>query len=103
MITKRVKIVRTNLKGKYFFIYFSSEKESERSESYSSESEQVVKIAKKTNLSPVKKVATTSVKKQVKKEISGKVLKTKGSLVNQLLRRWWYALPKWPPEDFDPR
>ncbi len=62
-----------------------------------------MKIAKKSKQSPVKKVAATSVKKEVKKETSGKVLKTKGSLVNQLLRRWWYALPKWPPEDFDPR
>jgi hypothetical protein len=76
---------------------------SESSESYSSksiESKPVVK--KKKNLTPVQKVSTP-VKKEIKKESSGKVLKTKSTLVNQLLRRWWYALPKWPPEDFDPR
>jgi hypothetical protein len=24
------------------------------------------------------------------------------NLVYQLLKRWWYALPKWPPENYDP-
>lgn len=31
------------------------------------------------------------------------VLKTKSSLIHQLLTRWWYVLPHWPPEDFDPK
>jgi hypothetical protein len=42
-------------------------------------------------------------KKVSKSSTGSKVLKTKNSLVSQLLKRWWYALPKWPPEDFDPR
>jgi hypothetical protein len=41
--------------------------------------------------------------KLVSKSQGGKVLKTKDSLVNQFLKRWWYALPKWPPEDYDVR
>lgn len=63
-------------------------------------------VAATKKSTPVKK--STPIKKEsanvnISKSTSGKVLKTKSSLVNQLLRRWWYALPKWPPEDFDPR
>jgi len=29
------------------------------------------------------------------------VLKTKDSLVKDILKRWWYVLPDWPPKDFD--
>ena len=28
-------------------------------------------------------------------------LKPKGILVYELLKRWWYALPPWPPQNFD--
>ena len=42
---------------------------------------------------PKKKVTSSSTKK-----IS---LKPKGYLVYELLKRWWYALPQWPPENYD--
>ena len=29
------------------------------------------------------------------------ILKPKGTLVYELLERWWYALPNWPPDNFD--
>ena len=29
-------------------------------------------------------------------------MKPKSSLVYKILKRWWYALPKWPPENYDP-
>ncbi len=79
--------------------------ESDKSSDSSSEQESE-KIIKKNPITPVKNIKTPvkkEIKPEVKKEKSGKILKTKGTLVNQLLRRWWYALPKWPPEDFDPR
>ena len=78
-----------------------AESESSSEESLSSESSQ-----KKKHSSLKKKVISSSVKKQVKKE-SGtsstkKVsLKPKGVLVYELLKRWWFALPPWPPENFD--
>jgi hypothetical protein len=28
-------------------------------------------------------------------------LKPKGVLVYELLKRWWYALPPWPPQNYD--
>ena len=28
-------------------------------------------------------------------------IKPKGILVNEILKRWWYALPPWPPENYD--
>jgi hypothetical protein len=30
-----------------------------------------------------------------------KILKPKSSLVNQVLRRWWYALDEWPPKNYN--
>jgi len=32
---------------------------------------------------------------------NNKILNNQESLVNELLCRWWYALPQWPPEDYD--
>ena len=29
------------------------------------------------------------------------ILKPKGNLVYELLERWWYALPDWPPDNYD--
>ena len=80
---------------------YSAEDESDNSEeSYSSSS-----AKKKKKISPQshKKIIH---KKEVKKE-SGtsstkKVsLKPKGVLVYELLKRWWFALPSWPPENYD--
>jgi len=78
-----------------------AESESSSEESLSSESSK-----KKKHSSLKKKVISSSVKKQVKKESgtssSKKVsLKPKGVLVYELLKRWWFALPPWPPENFD--
>jgi hypothetical protein len=80
---------------------YSAEEESESSEeSYSSSS---VKKKKKISVQSHKKITP---KKEVKKE-SGvsstkKVsLKPKGVLVYELLKRWWFALPSWPPENYD--
>jgi len=28
-------------------------------------------------------------------------LKTKKALIYDVLKRWWYCLPDWPPRDFD--
>ena len=28
-------------------------------------------------------------------------MKPKGILVNNLLERWWYSMPMWPPENYD--
>lgn len=66
-------------------------------------SKKVLKVEKK---SPIKEKSQNVELKKVSKSrdsSSGKVLKTKHSLVSQLLKRWWYALPKWPPENFDTR
>ena len=82
-----------------------AESENESSESYSSSSPKSVKKPK-SNTKPAKKIVHKKEKKKKKKE-SGtssskkKVLKPKGSLVYELLQRWWYALPPWPPENYD--
>ena len=36
-----------------------------------------------------------------KKSNKRTILKRKRYYVHQLLQRWWYALPKWPPENLD--
>ena len=36
-----------------------------------------------------------------KKSNKRTILKRKKYYVHQLLQRWWYALPKWPPENLD--
>ena len=40
-------------------------------------------------------------KKRVIKTSSKKIKNNQSNLVNELLCRWWYALPQWPPEDYD--
>ena len=47
--------------------------------------------------SKIKKNNTINYKKGNKRTI----LKRKKYYVYQLLQRWWYALPKWPPDDLD--
>ena len=47
----------------------------------------------------------SSMKKKVnfyKKSNKRTILKRKKYFVHQLLQRWWYALPPWPPHDYDP-
>ena len=47
----------------------------------------------------------SSMKKKVnfyKKSNKRTILKRKKYFVHQLLQRWWYALPPWPPDDYDP-
>ena len=84
---------------------YSDEGESESSEEeedYSSESSKKKKIKPQIH----KKVLSSASKKTITKE-SGvsstkkTSLKPKGILVYELLKRWWYALPIWPPENFD--
>ena len=46
----------------------------------------------------------SSMKKKVnfyKKSNKRTILKRKKYFVHQLLQRWWYALPQWPPDNFD--
>ena len=46
----------------------------------------------------------STMKKKVsiyKKSNKRTILKRKRYYVHQLLQRWWYALPKWPPENLD--
>ena len=85
--------------------YSDNDDESESSEeSFPSESSQKkkhapsihkkLKIKPKPSIKSFKKVSDIS---SVKKTS----LKPKGILVNELLKRWWYALPPWPPENFD--
>ena len=85
--------------------YSDDNEESESSEeSPSSESSQKKKhnpsIHKKLNVKP--KSSTKSIKKESGiSSVKKTSLKPKGILVNELLKRWWYALPPWPPENFD--
>ena len=84
---------------------YSEGDESESSEeNYSSESSKNKKpsnnpqshkkiISKSNNISTKKESGISSTKKIT--------LKPKGILVNELLKRWWYALPPWPPENYD--
>ena len=47
----------------------------------------------------------STMKKKVnfyKKSNKKTILKRKKYYVHQLLQRWWYALPAWPPLDWDP-
>ena len=47
----------------------------------------IIKNEKKENLSSSKQKSI--------------ILKPKGILVYELLERWWYALPEWPPNNYD--
>ena len=79
--------------------YSEDDKSESNEESSSSESSKKKKhkpsIHKK--IKPIKSVKKESGISSVKKT----TLKPKGILVNELLKRWWYALPAWPPENFD--
>ena len=56
---------------------------------------------------PDKKKHIKKIIKNKKKEIRSSskqksvILKPKGTLVYELLERWWYALPDWPPNNYD--
>ena len=56
---------------------------------------------------PDKKEHIKKIIKNKKKEIRSSskqksiILKPKGTLVYELLERWWYALPDWPPNNYD--
>lgn len=68
-----------------------------------SSAEKIIKKKIPMKIKEEEKSSKVELKKVSKSSSSPKVLKTKNSLVSQLLKRWWYALPKWPPEEFDPR
>ena len=53
----------------------------------------------KEKKTPTKKKETP--KKQEKSKSSSQPLKTKNSLVYDVLKRWWYVMPDWPPKDYD--
>lgn len=120
---KKAKMVPTIQMSKLiFFNYFSDDSNSKSSEytnsveSSSDKKKTPIKkkesrpvhsankiIKKKSHLKEAQKSPKEELKKVSKSASSSKVLKTKNSLVSQLLKRWWFALPKWPPENFDPR
>lgn len=70
------------------------------SSSSSSSLKEKDKKAKKSKKESPKKLLSHKTQRP-KESKSKKVLKPVSSLVNQLLKRWWYALPMWPPEDYD--
>jgi hypothetical protein len=74
----------------------SEESESSSSSSYSSVQKNK-STTKKIHKKVIKKVKKESGSSSTKKT----VLKPKGVLVLELLTRWWYALPEWPPENYD--
>ena len=84
--------------------YSGSDSESSSSSESSSREER----KKKNHISSKKKHISSSAKKKSSLTSSDKkpkktmIMKPKSSLVYQILRRWWYALPKWPPENYDP-
>ena len=91
---------------------YSGESDDESSsESYSSSSKHSAKkIKSKPKSKPkIKKIKKSeknekSEKKEKKEEKSTpkkKSLKPKGNLVMDILKRWWYVLPEWPPENYD--
>ena len=81
-----------------------NESESQSSSSYSSSSsssEEEIKKVKKKEKKKEKNSPKKKIKKKEEKKNTNKILKPKSILVYQLLKRWWYALPKWPPENYD--
>ena len=121
MTMKKAKMTLTIQMSKINFInIYSSEDSSSNSKSHESVSEKKTPMKKPDtkHVSSAEKIIKKKIPMKIKEEeksskvelkkisrsiASPKVLKTKNSLVSQLLTRWWYALPKWPPEDFDPR
>ena len=84
-------------------ISYSAESEDDSSESYSSISKSSIK---KNTTTKIKNKTSVKKEKKIKKDsdISSKKktsLKPKGILVYEILERWWYALPSWPPENYD--
>ena len=82
--------------------YSAESEDDDSSESYSSFSNSSIKKSKtkikhKTPIKKEKKIVKNSDNSSKKKTS----LKPKGTLVYDLLERWWYALPIWPPEDYD--
>lgn len=78
---------------------------SSSSGSSSSSSEEKRKKKKHVSLhssSKKKHISSSSAKKKSLPNAKKTILKPKSSLVYQILKRWWYALPKWPPENYDP-
>ena len=76
--------------------HVDQDNESSSSESYSESSNhsaKKIKSSSKPKSKPKKESENASTKKTT--------LKPKGSLVYDLLERWWYALPTWPPENYD--
>ena len=82
---------------------YSAESENESSsENYSDSSEHSgKKIKSKSKSKIIKKKVNKEKKDSTNKSNKKVILKTKGSLINDLLERWWYALPSWPPENYD--
>ena len=82
-----------------------TEKSNSKEEEEESE-EQSEKSKKKEKKKPHKKISNknpnkNSNKNSNNKNSSNKILKPKASLVYDLLKRWWYSMPKWPPENYD--
>ena len=66
--------------------------------SFVKEQSKIINIYKRRKNKPkIQKKIVFNYKKGNKRTI----LKRKKYYVNQLLQRWWYALPKWPPDNFD--
>ena len=82
---------------------YNESEESESSSSSSSSSESSISSEKKHNKKKINK-SPKKKKSESKKKTNNnnnKILKPKAILVYQLLKRWWYALPKWPPENYN--
>ena len=77
----------------------SSESDNDEEENSSSESSKKKKPKPQIHKKIISK--KTEKKESGNSSIKKTPLKPKGALVNDLLRRWWYALPAWPPENFD--
>eukprot|EP00331_Platyophrya_macrostoma_P031970 CAMPEP_0176439036 /NCGR_PEP_ID=MMETSP0127-20121128/19682_1 /TAXON_ID=938130 /ORGANISM="Platyophrya macrostoma, Strain WH" /LENGTH=266 /DNA_ID=CAMNT_0017823185 /DNA_START=15 /DNA_END=815 /DNA_ORIENTATION=+ len=79
--------------------------ESSESDEYSDFEEKKKKPAAKKK-TPTKKKETPKKSKPAKdskskSQSSSQPLKTKNSLVYDVLKRWWYVMPDWPPKDYD--
>lgn len=54
----------------------------------------------------VKKEVSTKKEASTKKEVPGQtvndgVSRAKKELIYNILKRWWYCMPDWPPVDYD--
>ena len=84
--------------------YEAESDDNSESESFSSSSS-LKKSQTKKKIIHKKEVKKKEIKKEKRESGSSStkkiVLKPKGKLVYELLERWWYALPSWPPENYD--